>query len=66
VLIAAGFFGYLLRPASMWQRVALVAAALLLIKPGWITDLLGFGLAALVWSVQWAEGRRLASAAAGR
>jgi TRAP transporter 4TM/12TM fusion protein len=66
VLIAAGFFGYLLRPASMWQRVALVAAALLLIKPGWITDLLGFGLAALVWSVQWAEGRRLASAAVGR
>jgi len=47
-LLAAGLFGYLLRPASMWQRALLVCAALLLIKPGWITDLIGLALAAVV------------------
>ncbi|HSD52559.1 MAG TPA: TRAP transporter permease [Burkholderiales bacterium] len=57
VLLAGGFFGYLFRTASPWQRVALVAAAVLLIKPGWITDLVGLGLAAVVTVAQLA-GRR--------
>lgn len=48
VLLSAGLFGYLLRPASMWQRALLVAAAVLLIKPGWTTDLAGAGLAMVV------------------
>jgi TRAP-type uncharacterized transport system fused permease subunit len=52
VLLAAGLFGYLLRPVTAWQRVLLIGAALLLIKPGWITDLIGLGLAALVVVVQ--------------
>jgi len=47
-LLAAGLFGYLLRPATMWQRVLLVIGALLLIKPGWVTDLIGAALAAVV------------------
>src|SRR5688500_4400365 len=58
ILLAAGLFGYLLRPATMWQRALLVIAALLLIKPGWMTDLAGLALAALVCAVQLASNRR--------
>jgi TRAP-type uncharacterized transport system fused permease subunit len=62
VLLAAGLFGYLLRPASMWQRALLIAAALLLIKPGLLTDVAGLALAAIVVAAQLAQRR---SAAAG-
>jgi TRAP transporter 4TM/12TM fusion protein len=62
VLLSAGLFGYLLRPAAMWERALLVAAAVLLIKPGWITDLVGVGLFALVAGVQWASRQRAPSA----
>jgi TRAP transporter 4TM/12TM fusion protein len=57
VLLSAGLFGYLLRPASMWQRTLLVAAAVLLIKPGWITDLTGLGLALVVIVAQFVSDR---------
>ena len=40
--------------------MALVLAALLLIKPGWATDLAGFGIAAAILGRQWVELRRLA------
>jgi TRAP transporter 4TM/12TM fusion protein len=63
VLLSAGLFGYLLRPAAPWQRAVLVVAALLLIKPGWITDLAGLALALLVAGVQLAGSRRAASTA---
>jgi TRAP transporter 4TM/12TM fusion protein len=56
-LLAGGLFGYLLRPASLWQRAVLIAAALLLIKPGWITDLIGAGLGLVVVVAQLAERR---------
>jgi TRAP transporter 4TM/12TM fusion protein len=46
--LAAGMFGYLLREARAWERVLLVAAAFCLIKPGIITDLIGFALLACV------------------
>jgi TRAP transporter 4TM/12TM fusion protein len=61
VLLSAGLFGYLLRPATPWQRAVLVVAALLLIKPGWITDLAGLVLALLVAAVQLAASRKVAS-----
>jgi TRAP transporter 4TM/12TM fusion protein len=64
ILLSAGLFGYLLRPATMWQRAILVAAALLLIKPGWITDLIGLLLAASVAAVQLISNRRAAARAA--
>jgi TRAP-type uncharacterized transport system fused permease subunit len=48
VRLAAGLQGWLLRECSLWQRVALLAAALLLIKPGYVTDAIGFGLLVLV------------------
>jgi len=53
ILLAAGLFGYLLRAALWWERVLLIAAALLLIKPGWITDLIGLALLALVLASQY-------------
>ena len=48
ICLAAGMFGYLLREAHIWERLLLVAAAFLLIKPGIITDLIGFALLATV------------------
>ncbi|MBI5716834.1 MAG: TRAP transporter permease [Burkholderiales bacterium] len=62
VLLSAGLFGYLLKPATMSQRAMLVVAALLLIKPGWITDLAGLALAATVAGTQWVSARRAATA----
>jgi TRAP transporter 4TM/12TM fusion protein len=52
ILLAAGLFGYLLRAALWWERVLLVVAAFLLIKPGWITDVIGLALLALVFVSQ--------------
>jgi len=52
ILLAAGLFGYLLRPASWWQRGVLIVAAMLLIKPGWINDLIGLVLALAVVATQ--------------
>jgi TRAP transporter 4TM/12TM fusion protein len=51
--LAASLHGYLFRPAHFWERLFLFGAALLLIKPGWITDLIGLAaLAAVVLSQQ--------------
>lgn len=61
VILAAGLYGYLLRECSAWQRVALVAASLLLIKPGWATDLAGLTLLLAVLVSQWRGGARAAA-----
>jgi TRAP-type uncharacterized transport system fused permease subunit len=50
--LAAGLQGYLLREARWWERLLLVTAAILLIKPGYITDAIGLALLALVFVVQ--------------
>ncbi|HEX2482202.1 MAG TPA: C4-dicarboxylate ABC transporter permease, partial [Methylomirabilota bacterium] len=44
VALAAGLEGYLLRSATWLERGLLLAAALLLIDPQLVTDLLGFTL----------------------
>ena len=49
---AAGLQGYLLRVAKGWERILLVMAALLLIKPGYISDAIGFALLAVVFLAQ--------------
>jgi TRAP-type uncharacterized transport system fused permease subunit len=48
ICLAAGLFGYLFRTARIWERVFLLGAAVMLIKPGLITDLIGAGLVAAV------------------
>lgn len=55
--LAAGLYGYLIRPALMWERGLLVAAAICLIKPGLATDLIGIGLIAAVFVSQKAIAR---------
>ncbi|MBL8691763.1 MAG: TRAP transporter permease [Rhodospirillaceae bacterium] len=64
ISLAAGLHGYFLGPASRWQRVLLVAAALGLIDPAPITDAIGLGLLGLVAVVQWRE-RQVSRAIAG-
>jgi TRAP-type uncharacterized transport system fused permease subunit len=61
ICLAGGLFGWLLAATSLWQRAALLAAAVLLIKPGLITDAIGLALLALVVAVQWPARRRAAS-----
>ena len=63
IILSAGLFGYLLRPCLMWERAVLVAAAFMLIKPGWITDAIGFSLLAVVFGVQWLARRRVVRSA---
>jgi TRAP transporter 4TM/12TM fusion protein len=57
ICLAAGMFGYLLRAARPWERALLLAAAVLLIKPGLITDLIGLGLLSVVLAHQFLLGR---------
>jgi TRAP transporter 4TM/12TM fusion protein len=52
ILLAAGLHGYLLRASPLWERTILVVAALCLIKPGWITDLIGIALAGVIIAIQ--------------
>ena len=61
ICLAAGLFGYLLREARWWERVLLIAAALLLIKPGIITDVIGLVLLGVVMAVQLAADRAAAA-----
>jgi TRAP transporter 4TM/12TM fusion protein len=63
LLLAAGLHGYLLRASTLWQSVLLVAAALLLIKPGLETDLAGLVLTGIVVAVQLLANRRERAAA---
>jgi len=42
ICLGAGIIGYFLRKTSIPERILLFAAALLLIKPGLITDISGF------------------------
>jgi TRAP-type uncharacterized transport system fused permease subunit len=51
IALAGGLFGWMLGHATMIQRILLVTGALSLIKPGGMTDLIGFGILAfvLVW-----------------
>jgi TRAP transporter 4TM/12TM fusion protein len=62
LMLAGGLHGYLVGRASLWQRAALCAAAITLIKPGLVTDIAGaaFGIAVIV--AQLAARRRTAAA----
>jgi TRAP transporter 4TM/12TM fusion protein len=55
--LAAGVQGWLLGPASYFQRALLLVSALALIKPGYLTDALGVGLLFLVMVWQKASRR---------
>jgi TRAP transporter 4TM/12TM fusion protein len=44
ICLASGLFGYLFRVAVLWERLFLLGAAVALIKPGLVTDLIGASL----------------------
>ena len=48
ICLAGGLHGYFWRATSIWERTFLVGAAVMLIKPGLVTDLIGLGLLGLV------------------
>jgi TRAP-type uncharacterized transport system fused permease subunit len=52
VALAAGLHGWFLTSARPWERLALIAGALLLIKPGIYTDAVGLLFVALVGASQ--------------
>jgi TRAP transporter 4TM/12TM fusion protein len=52
VCLAASLHGWLRGPLGPWQRVVIATAALLLIKPGLITDAIGFGLLGAMLAAQ--------------
>jgi TRAP-type uncharacterized transport system fused permease subunit len=60
--LAAGIEGYMFRKLPLLWRLAAVAGGLLLINPGLISDLIGFGLIAAVTAVQVISGRKQPSA----
>jgi len=59
VCLAAGLSGYLIHRAAYWERALLIAAALVLIKPGLTTDLIGFTLISATVFSQMLTTRRL-------
>jgi TRAP transporter 4TM/12TM fusion protein len=50
--LAGSLHGYYICRTATWERVLLFAAALALIKPGWITDLVGLALLIVVATSQ--------------
>jgi TRAP transporter 4TM/12TM fusion protein len=52
VALAAALEGHFLRPAAWFERVLFFAAAILLIDPGFTTDVIGVGLLALALGIQ--------------
>jgi TRAP transporter 4TM/12TM fusion protein len=56
--LACAIQGRFLSKLSLWQRIFLCVAALLLIKPGIMTDLIGCGILAILCSYQYFFYRR--------
>lgn len=61
VCLSAGLAGYLLAPLPLWQRLPLLAAAVVLIKPGLYTDAVGIGILAAVVGLNVMINKRTAS-----
>ena len=55
--LAGSLHKYYLTHMAHWERVVLFAAALALIKPGWLTDIVGLSLFAIVLANQWRKSR---------
>lgn len=53
--VASGLEGYMLRAASWWERLLVVAGGMLLIYPGLVTDVIGLGLVGLALVIQLVE-----------
>ena len=58
IALAGGFFGWLVGYATLTHRVLLLISAACLIKPGLITDVIGFGIMAAIAFLQWNNTKR--------
>jgi TRAP-type uncharacterized transport system fused permease subunit len=56
--LAASLMGWLFTATPYWQRAMLFVAALLLIKPGMYSDMVGLALLGIVAAVQLSARRR--------
>jgi TRAP-type uncharacterized transport system fused permease subunit len=65
ICLAASLFGWLFTLCLNWHRVLLFVAALCLIKPGLITDVIGLTLLAVVAAAQLLAARASAGRPAG-
>jgi TRAP-type uncharacterized transport system fused permease subunit len=57
--LAAAFCGFLLRPLHLVERLLLGVAALTLMHPGGLTDLVGVSLSLLVGVIHWWRHRKM-------
>jgi TRAP-type uncharacterized transport system fused permease subunit len=55
--LAGSLHRYFLYHMAHWERVVLFIAAFALIKPGWMTDIAGLCLFAVVLATQWYKSR---------
>ena len=55
--VSAALEGYVVRNMTWWQRIIIAVGGLLLIYPGWVTDVIGLVMAALVVGIQILEKR---------
>jgi TRAP transporter 4TM/12TM fusion protein len=58
IALAASVQSWLLARCVTWERIVLFIAAITLIKPGWITDLIGFGLLLAIILIQLPRRKR--------
>ena len=52
IALAGGMMGWFVKKVNLWERIALLAAAVLLIKPGLYTDAVGYSLLLLIFLEQ--------------
>ena len=56
--VSAALEGFIIAPMHWYTRILSVVGGLLLIYPGWVTDLIGLGLVALVFVIQITTNRK--------
>jgi TRAP transporter 4TM/12TM fusion protein len=55
VALAGGFQGWLWKKTGLVERILLLVSGVLLVYPGWVFDLVGFALVAVVLVIQWTK-----------
>jgi len=59
IALSASVQNWLLTSCAKWERIVLLAAAITLIKPGWLTDVIGLGMLGVVVVIQFARRRKV-------
>jgi TRAP transporter 4TM/12TM fusion protein len=57
--IGAAMIGFCLAPMSWWERIIFAVAGLLLIDPGFVTDIIGFALLGIILIYQWYKSKSI-------